>query len=352
MLLAGAAGGEAKIGTDLSEVPLTPTNIRAKYATNFRCKDIAPVIAPKATLFLQRHGRKLHELVFDADINDFSAPDMTILAEHITRGGIVDMAYAQEPLSIVWACRADGELLGFTYQRDEEVTGWHRHPMAGTAAKAESVTAVPGTAQDDTFLIVRRTINGGTKRYIEFIEDRFEQGTAIDQAFFVDSGLSFSGAPTTAISGLDHLEGETVRILSDGATHPDKVVVGGAITLEAAGSEVHVGLGTRWRFKPQRPDATTPQGTAQTKLKRTNQVGLRLIDTSGIQAGKDENNLDDQPLRSSDDPMGSPPPLFTGDTILTLNTDWTRDGGFLMQGDNALPATIVALVPHFNTQDG
>ena len=128
-LLIGTMGGEFKM--DGGGSALTPANVRVVQETNYGSKKIEPIQVENVVLFLQRAGRKLREFVFDFDQDNFVAPDLTILAEHLTTGGFVDTTYQQEEDSIVWAVRSDGVLCGMTYLRGQNVIAWHRQIVGG-----------------------------------------------------------------------------------------------------------------------------------------------------------------------------------------------------------------------------
>ncbi|MDQ4678173.1 hypothetical protein, partial [Stenotrophomonas maltophilia group sp. RNC7] len=126
-----------------------------------------------------------------------------------------------------------------TYVPEQQVQGWHRHTTAASG-KFESVCCVTEEDEDAVYTIVKRTINGQSVRYVERLHSRRVE--ALEDAFFVDAGLSYSGAPATTFGGLDHLEGEEVNILADGAVMSRQVVTGGEVTLQQPASTVHVGL--------------------------------------------------------------------------------------------------------------
>ena len=167
-LIIGTAGGEFSVSGGGSDVAITPTNILIKKQSNHGAANLDALAVGNVTLFMQRARRKMRELAYNFDVDGYIAPDMTILAEHITEGGITQMAYQQEPNQIIWLVRGDGELVGFTYQREQQVTAWHRHIFGGAfgsgKAVCESVAVIP---TDDTeyevYVIIKRTINGATK---------------------------------------------------------------------------------------------------------------------------------------------------------------------------------------------
>ena len=131
-LIVGTAGGEFTVSGGGTDVAITPTNILIKKQSNHGAANLDAIAAGNATLFLQRAKRKIRELAYNFDVDGYLAPDMTILSEHITEGGITQMAYQQEPNQIVWMTRDDGELVGLTYQREQQVTAWHRQIFGGS----------------------------------------------------------------------------------------------------------------------------------------------------------------------------------------------------------------------------
>jgi hypothetical protein len=154
---------------------VTPTNISAKPSTHYGSADAAPIQAGRAVLYIQRAERKLRELAYVFEVDGFRAPDMTLLSEHITRPSVTELAYQEQPQSIVWGVRSDGTLLGFTYEREQSVTAWHRHELGGQSDAAglaipvvESVAVIPSPDQtrDELYMVVQRYVNGATKRYI------------------------------------------------------------------------------------------------------------------------------------------------------------------------------------------
>lgn len=350
-LIVGTSGGEFVVRASGFDEPLNPTNTQIKQQTTYGSADIQPMQVGNATLFLQRAKRKMRELVFSNESDSYVAPDMTILAEHITEGGIDEFAYQQEPDSVAWCVRSDGVLACMTYRREEQVVAWQRHIVGGTDAVVESVAVIPGDLDEDqVYVIVKRTINGATKRYVEYLSG-FDFGTDITDAFFVDSGLTYDGSPATIISGLDHLEGETVQILADGSTHPDKTVSSGQITLDRSASKVHVGLGFTSKVETLRIDAGSASGSAQGKTKRISEVTVRLYRSVGLKVGTSTSELDTIPFRSSAAGMGQAVPLFTGDKTIEFRGGFDDDATIVVQQDQPLPTSLLAIFPTVSVFD-
>lgn len=355
-LLVGTVGGEWILRASTLSEAMSATNATAKRSTSSGSANTPSVRVGKSALYIQRSGRKMRELAYVYEVDGFRSPDMTVMSEHITTGGILALSYQQEPWSIVWSKRGDGQLIGLTYEREQDVIAWHRHIIGGSfnsgIAEVESIATIPnidGTA-DETYLIVKRTINGVTRRYIEYISGKFESGLLTD-AFFVDCGLTYSGSPVTTISGLDHLEGETVSILSNGATHPDRIVTNGSITLVAASESVSVGLTYLSDIETLNIEAGAADGTAQGKTKRIHRVTLRLFETLGLKYGPNESSLDVLTFRAAGDSLNQPPALFTGDKSFNWNGYYETSGTVYLRQDQPLPFTVLGLFPQLVTQD-
>lgn len=352
-LIAGTAGGEFTIGELTNGDPLGPGNVKVQLQSRFGTRGVPPVGSGSSTLFLLRAGTKLREIAYEFVADSYATKDATTLSEHITKPGIIDMDYALDPYSVVWCVRADGLLLGFTWNNEEQVKGWHRHLIGGAGA-VESVAAIPrpDNTGDQVWMVVRRTIGGQTRRYVEFMENPWERGQAQADAFYVDSGLTYSGAPATTISGLTHLEGLTVDVLADGAPHPQRVVTSGAITLLRPASKVQVGLPCPPRLLTMRLEAGAQDGTAQGKTKRIHKVTFRLQDTAGILVGATATGaLQEIEFRTPADPMDAPPPLFSGDKLVAWPSGYETDARVFVTNDKPTPLTLVAVFPQVVVQD-
>jgi len=299
-----------------------------------------PIQVGSSILFVQRARRKLREFGYNFQNDAYIAPDMTLLSEHITEGYLQDAEYQQEPDSIVWACTADGKLLSMTYERPEDVVAWSRHSIGGADSKVESVTVITTATSDQVWLLISRTIGGVTKKYVEYLDPEIN----------VDSGLTgtVSGASAT-ISGLSHLEGETVKVVVNGAVFPDQVVNGGAVTPSIPDSwgnvNVEIGLSYTSTLKTMRAEVGSQAGKAQGRKKRWNEVQVRLLNSTGVTI-----NGDSMSFRTSADAMDEGLGLFSGDVKVT-NLGWDRDGYIEVKQEQPLPMTILGIHGTLNTVD-
>lgn len=357
-LTIGTVGGEFLMSASTRDEAITPSNVKIVRQSEYGSAYIMPVRSNGVVLFPQRSTKKIRQFIYQLESDTYIAPDLTLLSEHITENGIVEMDYQKEPDSIVWSVRKDGTLLGMTFERDQEVVGWHRHVLggtsdaAGTQAQVESVAVIPREGRDQVWVAVKRFINGAVKREVELItEGRTTVNPEDGDDFFVDSGVLFSNGPTNVISGLDHLEGETVQILADGAVVPDQVVVNGTITLERAASKINAGLGYVSDVETMRIEAGSANGSSQSKIKRINKIDIRFFDTLGAKVGPNSSKLDTIHFRSTADPMDSAPPRFTGDKEESWDSGYETEGRVFIRQDQPLPMTILAIMPRVRAND-
>ena len=217
-------------------------------------------------------------------------------------------------------------------------------------ALVESVVSVPSATEDEVYMIVQRTIDGATKRYVEYMKN-FDFGTDVSDAFFTDSGLSYSGSAATTLSGLTHLEGEPVVILEEGSTHPDRQVSSGAITLSRSTTKAHIGLKNESTLTTMRLEAGSTDGTAQGKIKRIAAVTVRFFRTVNALVGGDVGTLDRIPFRSGADAMDTAIPLFDGDKEIEFPTGFDQDAFVVVRQDLPLPMTVIACFARVQTFD-
>lgn len=261
-------GGEFTVSGGV-EKAITPTNIRAKNPSVYGCNKVRPVRIGNELYFMQRAGRKLRAMAYKYDSDTFGSPDMSVLSEHATKSGIIDMAYQQEPESILYLVRADGVLATMTVDRDQDVIGWARQITDGAF---ESVASIPTENGDQVWAVVRRTINGQNVRYIE----RF----ATDLR--VDSGVNATSVGGSKVwGGLAHLEGKSVDIVADGVVMQQQVVTGGQVTIPRNAFSTSIGLNFKTRIKTLTPEVTGNVGSAQGNSMRIGEISLRFLDTIG-----------------------------------------------------------------------
>lgn len=341
-LLIGTTAGEWAMWSGDQSIPITPSAVKVAQQSSYGSKPGAgALLVNDLVLFVQRQGRKIREFTYSYEKDGYVAPDLTLLSEHVTKGGIVQMAYqGGEERQILWAVTGNGVLVGMTYQRDQNVMAWHRHPTDGFV---ESVATIYGAADDEVWLVVRRTVNGSSVRYVERINPTV--WTVKKDAFFVDCGKTVTLSPAgTAVTGLSHLEGRTVAVLADGAVESNKVVSGGAITLTNASSTVQVGLPFETIVKPMRIDTDPTLGNSQGVTKQVRNLVLRFQDTLGCKYGDGKGAFESVMFRDTDDAMDDSPALFTGDKEVQFPGEFETEGDIVVKQDQPLPMTLLAIV--------
>lgn len=309
---------------------------------------VPPVVVNNGILYVDSSSRVLRDLNFDATQDGFSGQDLSLFASHLFDGYQIErVAYAREPHSIIWVVRSDGTLLGLTYEKEQDVWGWHRHDVDGTVE--DVVTLANDDGDDDVYLLVNRTIDGGTVRYIERFGPRFVPNvTAIEDAFFVDCGLTYDSTPATVFSGLDHLEGERVAILGDGAVVSDGrtgttfTIVTGSVTLPAARSTVQIGL--PMPYSDLETLELDVQGTdIRDKEKRVQSLTAIVHQTRhGWKVGPDSSNLIADQANPWD---ASVTALVDDQSEINMTAGFSTGGRVYIRHDQPLPFTLLGIIP-------
>lgn len=343
-LLVGTAGDEWRVFSNKLGTSITPTNFTVKQQTTRGSAAIQPLIVNESILFVDFVGRKIRELTYSDEKQKYVSPDLTALGEHITESGITSIAHQKNPDSILWCTLDDGTLISMTYEREQNVIGWARHPLGGDA-EAQSVCVVPDTIEDYVWLSIGLTINSVEVTHIVRMASRTFD--SIDDCFFVDDGLTVTNSPaSTTISGLTHLIGETVKVLGDGVVLTPTAVVDGSgeVTVGTAVTTAQVGLSYTYKLQPMRPDVG--QDTTHSSYVKVAEMGISFLNTMNAKYGVDMNNLLDIDWDNAkwtnnteiDD-------LFTGDVIVSVDGGFSFDNNLIISGSDPLPCTVRALIP-------
>ncbi len=389
-LIVGTAIGQWYVSS--KGAALTPSDFSADPQTSVKARDVAPLEIDSGGLFIQRAKRAVYDLGYAYQIDGIKASDVTILSDHIGKGSFAQIVYQAEPISSVWGRLEDGTLTCLTYKRDQNVIGWTPVVLGATsdsAAVVESISVIPGNNdsgqvynsinRDEVWMIVRRTVNGLTKRYVEMMEGYFDgpnRATYLDKsewraamqaaqvdAFYVDCGLTYNGAVTTTISNLSHLEGETVKIVADGAVQPDQIVTSGTITLGLAASKVHVGLSYGWIYRGMKLPYGSQTGPGLGQTKTVNGLVFILRDSASFDyaidlAGDGDEEQSDLvfssvPFRRPDDAMSEASPLFSGEVLVDppSGSGFSTDPRVVMQGTAPMPWTLLAIQPRISESE-
>jgi hypothetical protein len=347
---------------DSTNKTLNPKDgIKAVDSGSRGSSDMPPVAIDSQVLFGSRGGRTIREFAYTYETDGYKSPSMSSLASHLGISPFVRQAYAAEPFSIDWILRANGTIVGLTYNRDENVVGWHRHDFGGVV---ESLAVLPSNdqLQDVLWLVVKRTIDGSDKRYIEKLTRFWDFDSVIEDAHFVDCGLRYVGSPTDRIYGLQHLEGrEDIYGLADNIPVGPFTVTDGYVDLDTEASNVVLGIGFESYGETSRLENGAADGTAQGKLKRMQNVSVNVWQSYGGEIGtwnEQTQEVEWVPL----DEHYRPTDATEIETIelrsgilgpITPAPGYEKNGSvyFRRRKDQPYPFNIVAFMPQMVTQD-
>lgn len=344
-LIALTTDGEIRIFAQNADA-LTPSSTTPKKQSYVGASNVQPVVAENAILYEQAQGGHVREFAYAADGvtgRVYASNDVSILAPHLFDGfTMVDMAFSRTAACpTLFVVRSDGAMVCMTYVPGQNVKAWSWFDTHGTF---ESVSTAPEGSEEPPYVIVQREINGRTVRNVETLHTRVFDNK--DDAFFVDAGLTYDGAPTTEISGLWHLAGcDSVSVTADGAVIYDcSVSATGRLTpdLPVEASKVHVGLGYSCRFQTL-PLSWAADGFGQGVLKNISKAHLRFAQSSGILIGPSEEKLVEIKQRTTE-VYGEAPDLIDGWKHVNVKPNWQDDGTVVVVQDDPLPVTILGMV--------
>jgi len=348
-ILMGSTGGEFAVSAGNPDEPLTPSNISVRGQSGYGSELYQPIVVNDVVMFLQRGARKIREMSFDALKDGYVAPDLTIMAEHITSGGVVQLGLVKNADTTVYAACGSGELAVLTYNREQNVTAWARYVTDGTI---ESVACIYGETNDEVWVVVNRTIKGLQVRSIEYFTvetDVKEDATYLDSHITGTLTDPFSGV----ISGLDHLKLETVCLVVAGAVIGDYVVDDfGQITVDTADvpnlGKYCVGLPYSARIQPMKMDVVDQTGPSQGKTRRICELSIRFKDTIGCKFGPALNNLEELGFRTTEDEMDDSPAVFSGDKTVAFNGGSNKTADLWIVQDEPLPFTVLGVAVRYD----
>lgn len=336
-LIALTSGGEVTLGAG-SDSALGPTNPpKVVEQSNYGAKDIAPERIGDELFFVQQGGKRVRAMIADDyDTRKYGAFDMSAIAEHLYRVGISQISYQKDPEPLLWHVLADGRIALLSVDREQSLIATSQITTDGVF---EDVATLPTADGEQTWVIVRRTIEGVTKRYIE----RFVPGLNTDSAI---TGTSVGGS--TVWSDLSHLEGMTVDCVADGVDMGTFVVIGGEITLPRNAFVVEIGLNYVTRIKTLTPEIGTGSGSSQGDNMRINRVTIRLLETIGGELS----GVELKARRLVPGNIGTPVAPFTGDVALT-NLGWERGVAQLdITQSRPLPFHLLAVFYKITVNEG
>lgn len=323
-------------GEDGSSILAPGKNSSARQAGR-GAADLEPVEVDDFTFYVQLGGRIIRGLTNDYERGVYAAADMTREAEHVTRGGVKQMAFQLNRVSTLYAVTGEGIAACLVFDPEVEKMGWYRLKTQG--GTIESVAILPATGEEDeVYFVVKRSINGSTKRYIERLKNdqiRIQDDGLQDDMFYVDCGTTITGTNITTVTGLDHLEGEEIQVLGNGDYLGKFTVASNSITIPAS-NKVTYGLPIEAKLWPMPLEGITASGTTSGDKKRVKEITIDVMNSLGIQT-KDSPDDTKEPTdltpRQSDADLGSSPALYSGKLEVRNTLPRSFDGNVFYQSD-------------------
>lgn len=267
-LMVGTSGGEWKISSSANNEAITPANRTAKQQSSYGSVAIQPALMSNTVLFVQRQAKKVRELTYSFELDAWVAPDLTVLSDHITGNGIIQVAFQKTPDPMLWCVTSDGYLANMTYNREQDVVAWQKETFGDDTVKSAAV--IPGTGEDEIWVVIERNINGSEVEYIEQFQPR-NWGTDANDIFYVDSGLTYDGGATKTITAISKASPAIVIAAAHGFTDGEQVRISGVVGMTQVNNKVFTV-----------DDATTNTFTLRDK---TNTVDINSIGFSTYLSG-------------------------------------------------------------------
>lgn len=343
-----ASFGDLLIGTSGSEYKatgeggvITPKKATITAQSYWGSAGLTPLIIGNSILHVQRHGSRVRDLFYSLEKDGYAGNDLSIMAPHLFEGHtILQWAYQQTPGSHIWCVRDDGIVLVLTYLKEHQIFGWSRHVTQG---KVLSVASISGDDGDVILMAVQREVDGRQRVFLERLAEPFAPGTAIEDAYFVDCGITLrSKEEVQTVTGLDHLEGCELAVLADGSPVEGCVVNGGSITLPYAAKVVHAGLPYTSVLSPLPVEADTQQGSTLGKRRSYGRCVARLFRSVGGQYGASLDELNDFPFLPTH--YGEPCEPYSGDLDFTPGGGQDADTSVWLVQNKPLPWHVVAIM--------
>lgn len=322
---------------------VTPSNITPRNQENYGTNDVIPIHVGNRVIYVQRRGSIIRDIGYTYDTDSYVGIDLTLLAKHLIRDReIISAAYAQEPDSMLYFVTSDGQMNCLTYVIEQKVYGWSHFVTDGAY---ESVCAIGAGNNDVIYAVVKRTIGGATKRYIERFALDSTSNNQQDHTIMDAAAVKAYSSATTAITGLNHLEGKTVKVMGDGYLFDDMIVQSGAVTLPQASKRVTVGLPYRMVLEQPNWDAgNTDSGTVQGRKKQVSTATLRLTNSYGGRIGPNASHMNSIIYDKEQMELGDAA-LYSGDKKITMAAGgFDEEARVYIEHNDPYPFTVSAII--------
>lgn len=350
-LLIGTSRGEFSIAPQNTSEIFSGSNMQIKPNSWHGSMAADTVQTATETIFIQRGGRKIRAARYAIEQDRRTARNLLLYARQMGRPQLVQLAYQAESEELLWALRSDGKVAVHSYNPDQDVKGWAMGLVIEDAI-VRSICVIPSTdgTRDDLWLLVDRDGALSIEQLSEWWDE--DGGLTPADSFHLDSGVSHVGSAISSLGGLEHLVGETVAILADGAVQLAQVVAGdGTVTISPAASKVHVGKLYTARFTSLSPDVPMRDGTSQGRRRSLNRIIARLIDSFRVFGGSKGGKLDELTDRPLSVPMGAGPGLFSGTVTRSVGGGWDTEGQATLESRTPFPWILSAIIARIELGD-
>lgn len=366
-LCIGTQGAEFSVRASSLDEILTPTSFNVKSSATQGSGSVDAVKVDQSGYFVNRSGVKVFDISFDVRSYDYVPTDTMALVPEIGRPGIVRMDGQRQPDTRLHCVRSDGTVVVAVADKNEDVLAWIPVQTDGFVEDVVVLPALDGDLDDQVYYVVRRVINGVTVRYLEKFAQEIDCLGDQQLCFLADSAISYSGAATTIIGGLSHLEGKQVVVWADGfdvgtddSARPwtqRYTVAGGQITLAAPASNVVVGLGYTAQFQSAKLGQAVQGGSALNQQKKIGHIGIVAADIhpKGIKFGPTLDDtgsmaMDDMPEIERGTLVGPETRADYDENMIEFPGTWTTDLRVCIQAQAPRPATVLGITPDMTVQ--
>lgn len=327
----GTASGIFKMSS-VGDTTITQSNVSVSQQNEDGALNVTPIRCGAFVYYSSRNGTRLNRNAYSLETDTYSTEDLTYLSDHILKSGIKEIHLQQFPYNIIWIVKNNGEIATMTRVDEQNVKGWTRQ-----TGKYESLAIIPCGEEDCVWCVAEREIDGKDMKYVEYFApiDFGEQ----EDCFFVRSGLQYEGSPIQKLWNLDHLEGEEIVVLADGAVHPTVTVENGEIELNYPASNISLGLPYTTKVVTMSLDSETEEGTTQNTPKTVSWVGVKMYQSLGFRYG----DINDEAFFGPPT-MNKATPLFTGIKEVLYPSGWNKDKRVQITQEQPLPLHILGLL--------
>ena len=376
VLFVGTGSSEFYIDVMTTSQAMSQDNVKVSKISNIGSKGILPIAVGQHVFFVDRFGLSIRDLMFDYYNDGYVDCDISVLGKHLFKSRIVAMRYQEFNDNILWCLTGDGKLVGMTFSADQEVAAFSRHDFSGDV---ESIAIIPDydECRDVLWIAVKRMINFRSVRTIEKVEagmiDFMGESVKVEQSYkkkdelekeylrcnamYLDGAVLFErkvGDDSSYVMGLEHLEGEYVKIFADGMEVKEQVVVDGKVSISSYWARVLVGLAIKSQFIPQSIVVQSERGSSFGQKQRINHVLLMLYRSGGGKIGPNEDELRDIYYRKSDAKLNRVEELFSGCKEILFNgaTNVEQMGVEIMiENSSSFPMNILGIMPFIDVNE-